>query len=97
MAGPWLRIILDGMKADTLGSVRGLTERHRVGTATEEEIATYIRRAIAEFETPDERTVAGYARTAYRRYERLQDDRPGEAMSELANDLRDTVAGYLGK
>ena len=91
----WLRIVLDGMKGDPLTSLRAITERNRADHVTRDDIETYIRRAIAEFETPQEEMVRGFSKVAYKKYDTWLNEDPSKAMGQLSDILEDLVGGYL--
>ena len=93
----WLRIVLDDMKGDTLATIRPVTERHRVGNVTKEDIEAYLSRAIAEFKTPQDEMVRTLAGAAFRQYERSLDKRAVDSMEHLSDTLIDMVEEILGR
>lgn len=93
----WVRILLDGMKGDLPGPILSIVERHRAGYITREEIETYVRRAIAEFETPLDEAVSGLSKAAYKSYDNLLNSNPSNAARQLSDLLEDLVGGYLEK
>ena len=93
----WLRIVLDDMKGDALATIRPVTERHRVGNVTKDEIAAYLSRAIAEFKTPQDDVVQPYARTAFREYQKLLDKGAADSMDQLSDRLIGFVEDIFGE
>jgi V8-like Glu-specific endopeptidase len=91
----WLRIVLDGMKGDTLSSLRNFTEPHRIPEVTRAEIETYLRRAIAESETPVEDVIRALSGAAYKRYVRWLNDNSSDSLEQLSDLLKDLVVGYF--
>jgi Trypsin-like peptidase domain len=88
----WLRIVLDGMKGDLPSTVRTLTEIHACDRVTLQDIATYLKRAIAEQGPPDSLVIDRLSNAAFRVYNRSLVAKPEEAMM----DLRDTVMDFVG-
>jgi hypothetical protein len=50
----WLRIVFDGMTGDLPVTVKDLMERHRVPPIAASDIATYLRRALADLGIPED-------------------------------------------
>jgi hypothetical protein len=88
----WLRIVLDGMKGDPPAAVRNLTEIHRCVEVTGDEIATYLKRALAEQGPPDPLLIDRLTNAALKAYSRSLARKPDEGMM----DLRDTLLDFVG-
>lgn len=93
----WLRIVLDDMKGDAPGSIRGFTELDRVENVTQLQIETYLSRAIAEFKTPQGDVVQAFAELAFKKYERWLFKSVDNPMELLSDELIDTVGVNLGR
>jgi hypothetical protein len=93
----WLRIVLDGMKGDPPEAVRKLTEWHRTAELTLDDIETYLRRAIAEYQTPNNDAVVPFSIFEFGRYtQRLnQIQNRLTALQSLAADLEDYVGPFI--
>jgi len=93
----WLRIVLDDMKGDAPGSIRELTEPHRVENITQLHIETYLSRAIAEIKTPQAEVVQPFALLAFKKYERWLFKAVANPMELLSDELIDIVGVNLGR
>jgi hypothetical protein len=90
----WLRVVLDGMKGDVPDAVRKDTERHRTAPPTIDELTTYVRRAIAELDVPQEATIRFGLRPTERDYPRWLDENAATATARLAERAMEIVSDY---
>lgn len=90
----WLRILLDGMKADLPASVRQVAVAEEATLPTEEDIMVYLRRAIAELEIPSDDAVLYAGKYAYQAFLKARRKSPATALRGLAEGVLDAVDTY---
>jgi hypothetical protein len=88
----WLRILLDGMRADIPASLRLLTERYRTREITEVEIRNYLRRGFAEINfISDENNISLHAKKAYKKYSNELNTNPAKALENLGSSGQEII------
>jgi hypothetical protein len=91
----WLRIVLDGMTGDVPATVTALMERHRVPPIAASDIATYLRRALADLGIPDDAGLEVSARLAQDDLDDAIANNSPTAMTALSRRARLIVDTYV--
>jgi len=90
----WLRILLDGMRADIPDTVKPWTTKFRTRDIREEEIINCLRRGVTELNLPlDGNAITILARLLNKRYQKILQDEPGQAMAVLADESQAILLG----
>ncbi|HEX8635319.1 MAG TPA: trypsin-like peptidase domain-containing protein [Pyrinomonadaceae bacterium] len=89
----WLRIVLDGMRADVPRSLREVTKTHLVTTIRREDIQKYFERLRAERNLP--LAPVAMSRLVLSEYERELRQNPEKAMELLVDEVMKVVIAHL--
>jgi Trypsin-like peptidase domain len=91
----WLRIVLDGMTGDVPATVKALMERHRVPPIAASDIATYLRRALADLGIPEDAGLEVNARLAQGELDDAIANNSPAPMAALSRRARVIVDTYV--
>jgi Trypsin-like peptidase domain len=91
----WLRVMLDGMRGDVPATIKDVSERHRVPPVTLGDIATFLRRAVAELDVQSEAGVRVAAKQAQRDLDAAIAADPSTAMKTLSVRAQSIVQDYI--
>jgi hypothetical protein len=90
----WLRVVLDGMRADLPRSLRDVTKIHPTAAVTREDILRYFERFKADKNLQDFNPAA-MANLAYRQYSAALARTPDAPMQGLYDGVKDVVDAFL--
>ncbi len=91
----WFRVVLDGMKGDVPATVKDVSERHRVPQIAAPDIATYLRRALADLQIPEDAGVEVSAQLTQSDFDDALAADPSTAMALLSRRARLIVNKYV--
>ena len=91
----WLRVVLDGMKGDVPATVKDVAERHRVPPIVASDISTYLRRALADLQIPEDAGVEVSAQVMQGDLDDAIAADPSTAMALLSRRARLIVNKYI--
>jgi hypothetical protein len=94
LAVDWLRVVLDGMRADLPRTLRDVTKTHLTTPLTREDILRYFERFLAEINSRDSFTAAVIADVAHRKYSDMLARTPETAMEGLYEEIMIYVEAY---
>ena len=91
----WLRVVLDGMRADLPRTLRDVTRTHLTTPVTREDILRYFERFGTETNSIDGLNAAVMANVVYRKYGNMLARTPETAMEDLDAEIMILVEEYL--
>lgn len=96
LANKWLRITLDGMRADIPASLNEFTYRHRTREITQQDIEYYLRRGLAEFNlNVGVNSITANAKFLYNNYQEKLQDQQEKAIELLSEQSHNFLMAYL--